>query len=143
MGYDFIKVDWCGGLRLGLDEQTRYTEVGNIIEKIREEKNSDIIYNVCRWKFFREWVVDVDDSWRVSGDISLNFDSILRQDDAVKTLEKYHGPGHVNDLDMLQVGRRLTYEEDKTHFAMWCMMSTPLMLGNDLTTISEETLSII
>lgn len=142
-GYDFIKVDWCGGLRLGLDEQTRYTEIGNIINKIKEEKNSDVIYNVCRWEFPGEWVMDVADSWRISTDIGLDFLSILKQIDAVKPLAKYHGPGHVNDLDMLQVGRGLTYEEDKTHFAMWCMMSTPLMLGNDLTTISKQTLSII
>ena len=37
----------------------------------------------------------------------------------------------------------MTYEEDKSHFAMWCMMSTPLMLGMDLNCISDETLSII
>jgi hypothetical protein len=142
-GYDFIKVDWCGGFNMGLDEQTRYTEIGNIIEKIREEKNCDIIYNVCRWEFPGEWVTDVADSWRVTSDIGLDFASILKQIDAGKQLAKYHRPGHVNDLDMLQIGRGLTHEEDKTHFAMWCMMSTPLMLGNDLTTISDETLSII
>jgi alpha-galactosidase len=141
--YDFIKVDWCGGLRMGLDEETRYTEIGRIIENIRQEKNSDIIYNVCRWQFPGEWVTGVADSWRVSSDIGLNFSSLLNQIDSTKPLAKYHGPGHVNDLDMLQIGRGLTYEEDKTHFAMWCMMSTPLMLGNDLTTISEETLSIV
>lgn len=142
-GYDFIKVDWCGGQRMKLDEKTRYTEIGNIIEKIREEEQRNIIYNVCRWEFPGEWVVDVADSWRVSGDIGLDFASVLRQIDDVKPLAKYHGPGHINDLDMLQVGRGLSYEEDKTHFAMWCMMSTTLMLGNDLTTISDETLSII
>lgn len=142
-GYDFIKVDWCGGLRMGLDEETRYTEIGRIIEQIKEEEKRDIIYNVCRWEFPGEWVVNVADSWRVSGDIGLDFSSVLRQIDAVKPLAKYHGPGHINDLDMLQIGRGLSYEEDKTHFAMWCMLSTTLMLGNDLTTISEETLSII
>ncbi|MEF9958725.1 MAG: glycoside hydrolase family 27 protein [Niameybacter sp.] len=141
--YDFIKVDWCGGLRMGLDEETRYTEIGKIIEKISEEKQSHVIYNVCRWEFPGEWVVNVADSWRVSGDIGLYFDSVLKQIDAVKPLGKYHGPGHINDLDMLQVGRGLSYIEDQTHFAMWCMMSTSLMLGNDLTTISEETLSIL
>ena len=141
--YDFIKVDWCGGLKLGLNEETRYTEIGNIIEKIREEKNSDVIYNVCRWNFPGEWVVDVADSWRISSDIGLDFKNVLNQIEAAKPLSKYHGPGHVNDLDMLQIGRGLTYEEDKTHFAMWCMLSTPLILGNDLTKISDQTLSII
>jgi hypothetical protein len=46
-------------------------------------------------------------------------------------------------MDMLQVGRGMSYEEDKTHFSMWCMMNSPLLLGNDLRIISKETLSIV
>ncbi len=141
--YDFIKVDWCGGLCLKLDEKARYSRIGQLIETLRQEKGQDIIYNVCRWEFPGAWVVDVADSWRTSADIDLSFESVLRQIDAVKPLAQYHGPGHVNDLDMLQVGRGLSLEEDKTHFAMWCMMSTPLMLGNDLTSIAQETLEIV
>ncbi|WZL82313.1 glycoside hydrolase family 27 protein [Vallitaleaceae bacterium 9-2] len=141
--YDFIKVDWCGGLCLKLDEKARYSRIGQLIETLRQEKGQDIIYNVCRWEFPGAWVVDVADSWRTSADIDLSFESVLRQIDAVKPLAQYHGPGHVNDLDMLQVGRGLSFEEDKTHFAMWCMMSTPLMLGNDLTSIAQETLEIV
>jgi hypothetical protein len=46
-------------------------------------------------------------------------------------------------MDMLQVGRGMTYEEDKTHFSMWCMMASPLLAGNDLSHMSEETISIL
>lgn len=46
-------------------------------------------------------------------------------------------------MDMLQVGRGMTYEEDKAHFSMWCMMHSPLLLGNDLTTMSQQTKDII
>lgn len=55
----------------------------------------------------------------------------------------YASYGHYNDMDMLQVGRGMTYEGDKTHFTMWCMMHSPLLLGNDLTEMSEQTLEII
>lgn len=55
----------------------------------------------------------------------------------------YASKGHYNDMDMLQVGRGMTFDEDKTHFSMWCMMQSPLLLGNDLTKISKETMSII
>lgn len=58
-------------------------------------------------------------------------------------LWKYCSKGHFNDMDMLQVGRGMSYEEDKTLFTMWCMMHSPLLLGNDLTTITDETLEII
>jgi len=137
--YDFIKIDWCGGQWLGLDEQTRYTEIGAKIKAI----NPDVIYNVCRWEFPGKWVPQVADSWRISGDINNEFSSILRIIDLNADLWMYASKGHFNDMDMLQVGRGMTYEEDKTHFSMWCMMHSPLLLGNDLTEMSEETLSII
>jgi hypothetical protein len=46
-------------------------------------------------------------------------------------------------MDILEVGRKMSYEEDKTHFSMWCMMHSPILLGNDLTKLSEETIKII
>jgi hypothetical protein len=55
----------------------------------------------------------------------------------------YTSMGHYNDMDMLQVGRGMSYEEDKAHFSMWCMMHSPLLLGNDLTTMTAETREII
>ena len=68
---------------------------------------------------------------------------MIHQIDNIKPLARYCSPGHVNDLDMMQIGNGLTHAEEKTHFSMWCMMSTPLMLGCDLTKISPETLEIV
>lgn len=141
--YDFIKVDWCGGRDKGLDKQERYTMIGKEIAAIEKEIGKDKIYNICCWSFPGEWAVDIADSWRTGGDIFNNFGAVLEQLDNIKSLAKYNTPGHVNDLDMMQVGNGMSYEEDKSHFAMWCMMSTPLMLGMDLNSISEETLSIV
>ncbi len=137
--FDFIKVDWCGGDWLGLDEELRYTTIGKEIQTIKPETT----YNVCRWKFPGKWVTQVADSWRISGDISNDFNSILNIVDLNADLWMYASKGHYNDMDMLQVGRGMTYEEDKAHFSMWCMMHSPLLLGNDLTTMSKETLEII
>ncbi|MEN8251723.1 MAG: glycoside hydrolase family 27 protein [Bacteroidota bacterium] len=137
--YDFIKVDWCGGDWLGLDEQIRYTQIANIIKQIKPE----VKYNVCRWQFPGKWVTTIADSWRISGDIANDFESVLKIIDINSELWKYCSHGHYNDMDMLQVGRGMSYEEDKAHFSMWCMMNSPLVLGNDLTQISKETLQII
>lgn len=138
-GYDFIKVDWCGGEKLGLDEQLRYTQIANHIKKIKKEA----LFNICRWQFPGKWAVDIADSWRISGDINNKFESILNIIDKNADLWKYSSPGHINDMDMLQVGRGMSYEEDKSHFTMWCIMNSPLLLGNDLRTISKETLSLV
>ncbi len=138
-GYDFLKVDWCGGHWLGLDEQTRYTQIAQIARSIKP----DVIFNVCRWQFPGKWVTLIADSWRISGDIGNNFESVLKIIDKNADLWMYCSKGHYNDMDMLQVGRGMSHEENKAHFSMWCMMNSPLILGNDLTKINKETLSII
>lgn len=137
--YDFIKVDWCGGDWLGLDEQTSYTKIINLVRKIRP----DVVFNICRWQFPGTWAVPMADSWRISGDIANTFESVMHIVDLNADLWKYSSPGHVNDMDMLQVGRGMSYEEDKTHFSMWCMMNSPLLAGNDLRDMSKETIGIL
>ena len=137
--YDFLKVDWCGGQWLGLDEKSRYTEIGKIAREIRP----DVIYNVCRWKFPGKWVTQIADSWRISGDIGDSFKSIMGIVDKNADLWMYSSPGHVNDMDMLQVGRGMSYEEDKSHFTMWCIMNSPLLIGDDLRDISDTTIAIL
>ncbi|RYZ27006.1 MAG: glycoside hydrolase family 27 protein [Chitinophagaceae bacterium] len=138
-GYDFLKVDWCGGERQKLDEETEYTKIINTVKGI----NPDLVFNVCRWKFPGEWAIKKADSWRISGDIREKFASILKIIDSNVTLYQYASPGHYNDMDMLQVGRGMSYEEDKTHFSMWCMLNSPLLAGNDLRKMSKQTIEIL
>ncbi|WP_410478518.1 glycoside hydrolase family 27 protein [Pedobacter gandavensis] len=138
-GYDFIKIDWCGGEKLNLNEEVRYTQIANQIKSIKPE----VIFNICRWQFPGIWAVNIADSWRISGDINNQFESILHIIDKNVDLWKYSSPGHVNDMDMLQVGRGMSAEEDKSHFTMWCILNSPLLLGNDLRTMSKETLKLV
>ena len=143
--YDFIKVDWCGGMRQRLSDRKRYTEISEIVRGI----SSDIVFNVCRWKFPGEWVTGVADSWRISGDIEPRFGPALWPGTILNIIEKnaglvrFAGPGHYNDMDMLQVGRGMSEDEDKSHFSMWCMMASPLLAGNDLRDMSSRTVSIL
>ncbi|CQR47316.1 Alpha-galactosidase A precursor [Paraliobacillus sp. PM-2] len=138
-GYDFVKVDWCGAELMDLDPQTEYTSIKENIEAT----GKDVVYEVCNWTFPGEWVTDVASHWRISGDIRPNFGSITHIIDLNAGLAEYAGPGHYNHMDMLQVGNGMSYEEDKSHFSMWSIMASPLLLGNDLREMSEETLSIL
>lgn len=159
-GFDFIKVDWCGGQHVGMSDDTRiekYIAAGQIIEELRNELGRDLMYNVCCWEFPWDQTTgdksasaimariedSCADSWRTGGDLWADFSSVTSQIDRIKNIDQYSGPGYHHDLDMLQVGRGLSYEEDVTHFSMWCMMSSPLMIGADLSKISEESLSIL
>ncbi len=137
--YDFLKVDWCGGEKMKLDEKTEYLKTIEAVKAI----SSDLVFNVCRWQFPGEWAIKKADSWRISGDIRENFSSILKIIDLNADLYKYASPGHYNDMDMLQVGRGMSYEEDKTHFSMWCILNSPLLAGNDLRSMSKQTVDIL
>jgi DNA-binding HxlR family transcriptional regulator len=46
-------------------------------------------------------------------------------------------------MDMLEVGRGMSEEEDKTHFGMWCIMSSPLLIGCDLNKLNETALLLL
>jgi alpha-galactosidase len=137
--YDFLKVDWCGGKVQMLDEQTEYLKIIDVVKGI----NPNLVFNICRWQFPGEWAIKKSDSWRISGDIRENFSSILHIIDLNRELYKYASAGHYNDMDMLQVGRGMSYDEDKAHFTMWCMLNSPLLAGNDLRSMSKQTLEIL
>ncbi|MDP4276358.1 MAG: T9SS type A sorting domain-containing protein [Bacteroidota bacterium] len=139
-GFDFLKVDYCGGLTLKLDEKERYTAIRMAMDNTAR---TDINYNVCRWQFPGSWVTKVADSWRISADIYLSWNSVTSIIDKNAYLAAYCSQGHYNDMDMLEVGRGLTSEEDKSHFSMWCILSSPLVLGNDMSTISAATKTIL
>jgi alpha-galactosidase len=52
-------------------------------------------------------------------------------------LAKYAGPGRWNDPDMLEVGNGfMTIHEQQSHFALWALLKSPLLIGCDLHTIS-------
>ncbi len=138
-GYDFLKVDWCGGQFQKLDLAATYLPIIKEVKVI----DTDIVFNVCCWKFPGEWAIKVADSWRMSSDIEANFKSICHIIDLNADLAKYASAGHYNDMDMLQVGRGMSYDEDKSHFSMWCMMSSPLLAGNDLRKMSAQTIEIL
>ena len=150
LNFDFIKIDYCGADAgnndegLDLDVEQRYTEIAAAIEAVKEKTGrTDITWNVCRWAFPGTWVCDMVDSWRTTEDIYLGWESIKSIIGQSLYLSAYVSPGHYNDMDMLEVGRGLTEEEDKTHFGMWCMMSSPLLIGCDMRDIKGNALELM
>jgi hypothetical protein len=132
-GYDFLKVDFCSGKEQLLDERTRYSAIKAAIDNTGR---TDISYNICRWQVPGSWVTTTANSWRISEDINTTWNSVQYVIDKNTYLAPFASAGHFNDMDMLEVGRGMTHEEDKSHFSMWCILSSPLVLGNNLTTIS-------
>ena len=139
--FDFIKIDYCGaGTELNLDERRRYTEIS---EAFRSVGCGDVEINICRWAFPGTWARDIARSWRISPDIRPRWSSIERIIDMNLYLSAYCGGGHYNDMDMLEIGRGLPRNEEEVHFGMWCIMSSPLMIGCDMTSIPQASLELI
>ena len=168
LGFDFIKIDYCGmggvdefkGMKEDARTEARYRQ---IVDRLAAAGHADVHVNVCRWCFPGTWVTDLVGSWRVANDIVHRWFSVNRLVTECLYLSAYAKPGHFNDMDMLVVGHRvgriapqilrspsfaewaegLTTREEETHFGMWCMMSSPLLLGFDVRTAEPFTLSLV
>jgi len=151
LGIDFLKYDWCN--TEGITAKEAYATMSNAL-KIA---GRPIVFSLCEWGDNQpwEWGKPIGNLWRISGDIYPCFDcefkhpenwsswGFMKIADMRKDIRKYSGPDHWNDFDMMEVGNEMNDTEDKTHFAMWCMLSSPLFTGNDYRKMSKETLAIL
>lgn len=149
-GVDFLKYDWCStGTQ---DAKASYMTMRDALYKA----GRPIVFNICEWGDNQpwEWATEIGHSWRISGDIAKCWDCELNYGNWSSwgvwpiirmraNIRQYSGPGHWNDFDMLEVGNGMTPAEDRTHFAMWCMLASPLVLGNDIRKMSKETLELV
>ncbi len=81
--------------------------------------------------------------WRIGFDINASWASVLSLIDQDAPLARFASPGHWNDPDMLEVGKGLTADEDRSHFSMWAMLAAPLIAGNDIRSMSAATQAIL
>lgn len=120
----------------------QFTNMGKELKRATREyaeKNcvdeKPIVYSICEWgaNLPWRWGRQAGNLWRTTPDIKPNWLSILGIYEFNVNLANYAVQGGWNDPDMLEVGNgNLTFEENKSHFSLWCMMSAPLILGNDI-----------
>ncbi|CAM3462098.1 glycoside hydrolase family 27 protein [Flavobacterium chungbukense] len=151
LGIDFLKYDWCN--TEGITAKEAYATMSNALKTA----GRPIVFSLCEWGDNQpwEWGKPIGNLWRISGDIYPCFDcefkhpenwsswGFMKIADMRKDIRKYSGPDHWNDFDMMEVGNEMNNTEDKTHFAMWCMLSSPLFTGNDYRKMTKETLAIL
>ena len=151
LGFDFIKVDFCGGSyyhnedHLVLDEKERYTAIA---QAIKNTGRKDVRMNICRWDYPGTWANNAGFSWRTTGDIDPSWKRVKEIIAENLFMSAYSSKGHYNDMDMLEVGvekwgSKLTSEENKTHFGIWCIMNSPLLIGCDIRSITTTNLNLL
>lgn len=121
---------------------TQYINMGKELKratKLYAEKNNmpekPIVYSICEWGKNKpwKWGAQAGNLWRTTPDIQPVWASILGIYEINVKLADYSCIGGWNDPDMLEVGNgKLTVEENKSHFTLWCMLCAPLILGNDI-----------
>jgi len=140
-GVDFWKYDNCDTPTSGTS-QTRYTTMSTALKSSGRE----IYYALCNWGADSVWTWggSVGNSWRVSSDVTDTFSSIASIASNAYSYASYDAPGGFNDWDMLEIGNGgLSAAEERTHFALWCLAKSPLLIGTDLSKISSTSLAVL
>lgn len=116
------------------------------VAKERKQKEKPIVFSICEWGWGKpyNWGAKAGNLWRTTPDIRPWWWWIKLIYEHTVKLYKYASKGHYNDPDMLEVGNgKLSYNQNVSHFSLWCMMNAPLILGNDLRNMSDQVKSIV
>ena len=162
-GVDLLKYDFCFVPFKKSEALARYKKMGDALKG----SGRSIVYSLCNWGFFKPWewgesvggnywrtTPDIVDVWKGSPFWYGSFMSIMKRQ---TKLDKYAGPGHWNDPDMMTVGnygkgkatggggkyKGMNDIEYQTHMSMWCMLNAPLLSSCDLRNMNEPTKNIL
>jgi alpha-galactosidase len=154
-GIDYLKYDLCsfGGIiteqagdeldKAAARQRAAYEKMHLAIAKTGRH----MVYSFCQYGLYSVWAWAPETGgnlWRTTGDISDDWDRMSLIGFEQAGLEKFAGPGHWNDPDMLEVGNGgMNRSEYEVHMSLWAMLSAPLLAGNDLSKMTPETKAIL
>lgn len=145
-GFDYLKYDW---------NPIEMPETKEMFDALRKS-GRDIVFSLSNSTPFAtiKDLSTVSNAWRTGGDIKDNWKSLKSRIFTQDKWAPYARPGHWNDPDMMILGvvgwnaaekwpSKLTADEQYTHMTAWCLMSVPLLLGNDISKLDEFTFSLL
>ena len=151
-GLDFVKLDKCRMTGGWQEDQLEATYAN--WRKLLSASGRPIVLSISAY-VFRDWYPQVGQMARTTGDIRARihkggavFDgaklSVMDVAEENNQSASFAGHGYWNDPDMMVTGNQgLTQDEQKAHFALWCVMSSPLMLGNDPRVMTQDEKDIV
>ena len=149
-GIDYLKYDWG---------PVEYPETKEMFDALRDQRR-DIVYSLSN-NAAENLLADIGqvstvaNAWRTTHDIVDSWKRVSQDIGFAQTdWAPFARPGHYNDTDMLVVGvvgwgkekqhyTRLTPDEQYSHISLWALLSSPLILGNDLEKLDPFTLSLL
>jgi alpha-galactosidase len=157
-GFDYLKYDWCSYSEVddkSLPDRQRLIKPYHVMDEALHKLSRDIVFSLCQYGMGNvwEWGADVGGNcWRTTGDIRDSWSSMSGIGFAQNGHEKYAGPGHWNDPDMLVVGKvgwgnlhptHLKPSEQYTHISLWCLLDAPLLIGCDMSQLDPFTFNLL
>ena len=156
-GFDYLKYDWCSyGEIVPNPDHAGLLKPYQVMRSALDKAPRDIVFSLCQYGMGNvwEWGAEVGGNcWRTTGDITDTWSSMSGIGFGQVGHERYAGPGHWNDPDMLVVGyvgwsanvrpTHLTPNEQYTHISLWCLLCSPLLIGCDMTKLDDFTLSLL
>ena len=113
-------------------------------------QSKKVLFQICEWgiDFPALWAPSLGHTWRIGNDIIPAWRAIFRTLNQAVPQTSFAGPGQWPDLDMMEIGNNvLTTPEEQTHFSMWAILKSPLVIGGALkdewTSISDASLSVL
>lgn len=172
-GFDYLKYDWCsyGNVINGLpgNDPLKVSSLSyqggaslsaaikpyEIMGEYLRQQPRDIVFSLCQYGMSDVWKwgdLVGGNCWRTTNDITDTWVSIksiaLDQDKSAA----YAKPGNWNDPDMLVVGEvgwgnmhpsKLKPDEQYLHISLWCLFSSPLLIGCDMEELDDFTLNLL
>ncbi|MBQ9952282.1 MAG: glycoside hydrolase family 27 protein [Clostridia bacterium] len=147
---DFLKYDFC------FYPKTVRSDI--FYKRIRLALSNcgrDILFSACTAGLnnSKQWIREAaPDMWRSSADINDSWQSIRETAEGQLMAQEYNVKGSFNDMDMLVVGmngkgnvgfKGCTTEEYKTHFSLWALLNSPLMIGCDIREMDDAAKAIL
>jgi alpha-galactosidase len=144
-GVDYLKYDWCTAAVVYQSTREESQAVSQKMGQALLDTGRPIVYSIHSMGEVWKWGANAGANlWRTTNDIADSWQSMERIGFNQLDLVDYARPGHWNDPDMLEIGNGgMNAGEYRTHMSLWCLLAAPLMAGNDLRTMTEETRSIL
>ncbi len=152
-GIDYLKYDLCGlrtEMKAAPSPEAAHKMMVDAYIKMRDalrKTGRPIVYSLCQYgnDAVWRWGADVGGNlWRTTGDINDHYARMAEIGFGQAGLSRFAGPGHWNDPDMLEVGNGgMTEDEYRQHMSLWVILAAPLLAGNDLTTMTPETVALL
>jgi alpha-galactosidase len=146
-GMDYLKYDLCSARAVyeitEPNQQGLYQKMGTALE----HAGRPMVYSLCQYGLTDVWTWGNKvggNLWRTTGDIRDTWDSMEKIGFSQIAISSHTRPGQWNDPDMLEIGNGgMNGDEYRTHMSLWSMLAAPLIAGNDLRSMSDETKSIL